>query len=175
MFFTQLLKTNFFFIKGVYSALLLTTILSISTFVVFSSKLAPKLVHSAAFQDVRFNKRLTWHDTRNETSNSKGKCALACNKNDDCRSFNFCGNNSCELNDEDVYSTSKGAEILEEDKNCIYFGMRRESVPLCQHNGTFANITNDEMSSGVCKINKKRVDRKLGKLMEVEEINTDTE
>ena len=175
MFFTQLLKTNFFFIKGVYSALLLTTILSISTLVVFSSKIAPKLVHSAAFQDVRSNKRLTWHDNRNETLNSKGKCALACNKNDDCRSFNFWGNNSCELNNEDVYSTGKGEKILEDDKDCIYFGMRRESAPLCQHKWTFANITNDEMSSGACKINKKRVVRKLGQLMEVEEINTDTE
>ena len=52
----------------------------------------PKLVHSTSFQDVRENKRLNGSVINSSTVTSQTKCGLGCNRNEDCRLFNFCYN-----------------------------------------------------------------------------------
>ena len=118
---------------------------------------------STAFEDPINEKRLDVGKaigTRQESSRTK--CALACSKNDDCLSFGFCGENSCELYNEDIFSTEYGENILEEDLSCKYFGMKTESKPICQQDGVFADIQSDDGNSEFCPISGKRVDTVWG-------------
>ena len=128
---------------------------------VVGERTKPKSVHSSAFEDVRIGKRVSGSGTLLEGSERKTKCSAACSKKEDCLSFTFCGNRTCYLNNQDVFSTGSGAGILEDDEMCIYFGMKRESVPICHDNGVFADIRSDH-SSGACKITQKRVDHEWG-------------
>ena len=122
----------------------------------------PTLVHSSGCEDVKSRKRLNGTMISELIQPSKGKCALACNKNEACRSFNFCGQQKCELNREDIYSTESGEGNLEDDQDCNYFGMKRISVPLCQEAGKYAYIQNDGDNEENCWINSKRVDTVFG-------------
>ena len=118
---------------------------------------------STAFEDPINGKRLDAGkviETRQEASSTK--CALACSKNDDCLSFGFCGETSCELYNEDIFSTEHGENILEEDANCKYSGMKKESKPICQQDGVFADIQGDDGKSEFCLISGKRVDTVWG-------------
>ena len=118
---------------------------------------------STAFEDPINEKRLDAGKvigTRQESSRTK--CALACSKNDDCLSFAFCGENSCEFYNEDIFSTEYGENILEEDLSCKYFGMKKKSKPICQQDGLFADIQNDDGNSEFCPINGKLVDTEWG-------------
>ena len=122
----------------------------------------PTLVHSSGYEDVKSRKRLNGTMISELIQPSKGKCALACNKNEACRSFNFCGQQKCELNREDIYSTENGEDSLKDDQDCNYFGMKRTSVPLCQEAGKYADIQNDGDHEENCWINSKRVDTVFG-------------
>ena len=118
---------------------------------------------STAFEDPINEKRLDAGKvigTRQESSRTK--CALACSKNDDCLSFAFCGENSCELYNEDIFSTEYGENIIEEDLSCKYFGMKKKSKPICQQDGLFADIQSDDGNSEFCPISGKRVDTEWG-------------
>ena len=88
---------------------------------------------------------------------SEPKCALECNRHDQCRSFNFCGATTCEMNREDVFSTERGEAILQDDENCCYFGMKRTSKPICHEQGTKVDIQTDEALSE-CQVSLKRID-----------------
>ena len=63
-----------------------------------------------------------------------------------------------------------GENNLIENPNCKYFGQDRFEKPTCREKGISQNIQDDE-NPGVCKINKKRVDREWGP-WEVVTINT---
>ena len=122
----------------------------------------PNTFRSTAFEDPINGKRLDAGkviETRQEASRTK--CALACSKNDDCLSFGFCGETSCELYNEDIFSTELGENILEEDANCKYFGMKKESKPVCQQDGVFADIQKNDNDER-CQIAGKRVDEGWG-------------
>ena len=123
----------------------------------------PNTFRSTAFEDPINGKRLDAGkviETRQEASSTK--CTLACSKNDDCLSFGFCGENACELYNEDIFSTKYGENIIEEDLSCKYFGMKKDSKPICQQDGVFAHIQSDDGNSEFCLISGKRVDTVWG-------------
>ena len=72
----------------------------------------PQKVESIAFEEVIAGKKIVDHLLETLTVASVSKCGLACNENKFCRSFNFCGEKSCELNSEDIYSTGQGTGLL---------------------------------------------------------------
>ena len=126
-----------------------------------TSSRAPNLVLSTDYEDIREGQRLVNSLIADLTVLSVTKCALNCNKNSLCRSFNFCSSGRCELSGEDVYSTEDGENVLEHSTTCQYFGMKKTAVPGCQEQGTMKNIQNDS-DSGYCQINLKRVDAVFG-------------
>ena len=90
---------------------------------------------------------------------------LGCNRNEECRSFNFCYNGVCELNREDVFSTQEGDIILKDDVNCIYYGLKKDSSPICSNEEGFVSIRQNVRRAnliGGCRISNKRVDREWG-------------
>ena len=118
---------------------------------------AKNVFHSSAYEDIYKGKRLNKTPIDTLDLNSASKCGFACNKNSQCRSFVFCGERSCELNTEDVHSTTEGDLILQNDNNCVYFGMKQVSTPLCHEDGQYVNIQSD-IHEGECDIHEKRVD-----------------
>ena len=84
-------------------------------------------------------------------------CGNCCSNNMYCRSFNFCGKSSCELNKASIYSILNGTSFLVPEQGCKYFGMKREDSPTCMEGDRRESILND-WPSGLCRINKKRVD-----------------
>ena len=123
----------------------------------------PRISRSTAFEDPINEKRLDAGKViETQQESSRTKCALACSKNDDCLSFGFCGKTYCKLYSEDIFSTEYGENILEEDANCKYYGMKRESEPICQQDGVFADIQSDDGNSTGCLIGGKRVDTMWG-------------
>ena len=124
------------------------------------------LVHSTAFEEIRNEKRLIGGRTTTMPANTtQSKCAIACNNRADCRSFNYCENQKCELNQEDVYSTLDGEEILQEDASCKYFGMKKNFVPKCFRNGSSVDIQREVSRPGRgCQRSQKRVDREWSPL-----------
>ena len=89
------------------------------------------------------------------------KCALECNKQDECRSFTFCGPDLCNLFKDDVHSTIQGSLILHDNLTCTYYGMEKSVKPTCMLQDLFIDIQN-ENASGHCSISKKRVDAQWG-------------
>ena len=63
---------------------------------------------------------------------SEQVCSMACNKHRQCLSFNFCGYNKCEINSDDVYSTTAGVAKLVDSWGCTYFGMTKKDEPDCR-------------------------------------------
>ena len=84
-------------------------------------------------------------------------CGHSCSSNMHCRSFNFCGRSSCELNKASIYSIINGTSFLVPEQGCKYFGMKRDDSPTCKEGDRLVSILNDS-PSGACRINKKRVD-----------------
>ena len=122
------------------------------------AKSVPKTVNATAFDLTVKGKKLAGSLLKTEVSTSLGKCALACNKNNLCRSFSFCGSATCHLNREDTFSTNKTESCLIIGENCKYFGMTKISTPVCEEDGVYSDIK-DDLSSGCCQINGKRVDK----------------
>ena len=117
--------------------------------------LATSMVH---FSDVRTRKKLSGAILAKETGFSVIQCALKCNHNVKCLSFNFRGRSVCELSEADVFSIGvKNQHLLEDEIGVAYFGMERDSIPACRERGFQQNIRDD--SVGICRINGKRVDR----------------
>ena len=102
---------------------------------------------------------------------SKKFCALLCSKNSACLSFNFCGRTTCELNLADIFSI--GA-ILETSSDCVYQGMKREEMPICQVGSYFIDIRDDN-HPGTCEVNQKRQDAQWNEWVEIMEVNNDFE
>ena len=118
----------------------------------------PQTAKSMAFEDIVEGKKLVDSLIENFVLASETKCGLACNRNYSCRSFNFCIPDRCELNVDDIYSTTDGSSSLVADATCKYFGMKRQAKPVCQKHGQFAEIQNNEQNEG-CQTDGKRVDR----------------
>ena len=138
------------------------------------AKFSPETVHSTAFEETIEGKKLLGINLGTHLSTTNAKCALICNKNELCRSFNFCGTEICELNKEDVYSTQSGETILQNASECSYFGMRRSSKPLCKEKGNFIDIKEDERLGG-CRIHGKRVDREWSQWADIVILENQTE
>ena len=117
----------------------------------------PQMVHSTSFDETKESKKLAGYVFATISSTPKTKCALACSKSVICFSFNFCSDQTCELNSEDIYSTQEGDELLLDDANCMYFGMSRRSAPVCFENGQVVTSTNGRNLE--CNIVAKQVDR----------------
>ena len=108
------------------------------------SKVKPKIVRSSAYEDVRDGKKATGDGSSSEMKTNEARCALKCTKDKNCLSFNLCGAESCYANSNDIFSINQVADILEKDANCKYFGVKKkESVPVCQDEGKFADIQDD--------------------------------
>ena len=113
------------------------------------------------YDDIRHEKNFAGSGIRTHAAVSKNDCALACNRHGKCLSYNFCGRNFCFLNFDDIYSIKLGEELLNNQSDCRYFGMRRTVTPYCGERGFPVNITNDN-HNGHCSISRKRVDRQWG-------------
>ena len=146
----------------------------ISFFLVNGAIVGPVTVHSTSFDKTKESKKLAGYVFATISSTPKTKCALACSKSVICFSFNFCSNQTCELNSEDIYSTQEGDELLLDDANCMYFGMSRGSAPVCSEKGQVVTSTN----GGNLEYNivAKQVDREWSSWEEqVTEIDSTTE
>ena len=139
---------------------------------IFSLK--PRKVQSTAFEEIAAGKKLVsdWLETFLVVSESK--CALACSMNIFCRSFNFCGPETCELNSQDLYSTNQTNTLFSDVPNCKYYGMKKEALPICKENDRFSDIQ-EERSNGVCNIKNKRVDVDWSSWTSRTETDTSTE
>ena len=122
------------------------------------SQIDAQVVASMPFEDCRQDMKLSGEALKIQSVTSPTKCGLLCNHNENCRSFNLCRNNFCQLNREDVHSTGRGETILELDGDCNYFGMKKPAVPVCTNNGMFADIKNESEGQMCNTIVKKRVD-----------------
>ena len=110
------------------------------------------------FSDVRPRKTLSGSVFKTKCGLSVVQCALECNHNFQCLSFNFRGRSVCELSEADVFSIGvKNQHLLIDEIGVVYYGMERDSVPACKETGYQRNIGED--SAGICRINGKRVDR----------------
>ena len=139
---------------------------------VSESKFYPKVVKSSTYDEIRTSKRSSAEFVLNtQNRKSPSKCALDCNKNASCLSFNFCDVNLCELSYEDIHSTERGEQILNPNDSCIYFGMKKDAIPLCQQMGTFVDIKTDTEK---CRNSYKRVNTEWG-AWEIVNIIIDTE
>ena len=116
-----------------------------------------KAIRSSGFEEERLEKRLDGTILQ-QTRTSQTTCAMLCGRQELCRSFNFCGDRTCQLMIDDVYSTEQGENMLKTDVNCKYTGMKKEGYPVCREKTKIVAITNDDQP-GACKINRKRVDR----------------
>ena len=73
---------------------------------------------SVKYDDIRLGKKLVGSLIQTHAFQSHRGCALACNQNNRCLSYNFCGRQICQLNSEDVFSTKCGEQILQDDQRC---------------------------------------------------------
>ena len=131
-----------------------------------------KKVRSSAYEDIRVGKHVTGNVNSLDSVTTRPKCGVACNRDEDCLSFTFCGNGTCYL--KDVFSTGSRDGILEDDESCSYFGMKKQAVPLCQSEEEMADIRN-ESTSGVCRISRKRIDQEWTQWQIIDVIDTGTE
>ena len=139
-----------------------------------ASKTVPRAQSSASYGDGRAGKRLLGQIIGGQRDIPRSFCHLSCNRNQLCRSFNLCGRGICQLNRDDVFSSQMGENNLIGDPNCRYFGQDRLEEPTCKENGTLKSIQNDE-NPGVCKINKKRIDREWGPWEDIITVNNANE
>ena len=131
-----------------------------------------RATRSVPLMDVRKGKRLV--DASIKTyMRPLESCALTCNKHPSCLSFNFCGRSTCELNNEDVFSTINSDQNLKADASCRYVGMAKLDRPMCKELGEYKNIQNDA-DRGTCVIKEKRVDAEWGE-WELEDPTTDSD
>ena len=133
-----------------------------------------KTINSMAFEETINGKRLLTINTTSITAKSASKCGLFCNKKWNCRSFNFCDTQRCELNFHDIYSTTHGNALLSNDPSCVYFGMKKTSVPFCKQGELYVNVQN-ETDYWSCQIDKKRIDAEWGPWVFEAEIDTAAE
>ena len=119
----------------------------------------PKTFRSTVFDEYREAKMFTGITLTSSVLPSRTKCGIACNKHNECMSFNFCHDGTCELKSQDIYSFQGAENSLQNDNNCKYFGMSKLSSPKCAKNGHYDDIQ-DDANSGDC--NMKRVDREWG-------------
>ena len=125
-------------------------------------KLEPSAVRNLVFEYVRLNQKADAQSLIDKISvPSQTLCAIACNRNKNCLSFNFCHRKTCELNGVDVFSTIEGEKLLVNATGCKYIGIRKTERPLCEEKGIQKSIQ-DDVTPGICQINKKRVDRQWG-------------
>ena len=89
----------------------------------------PKSRRLIEFEDVRSNAYLTGSLIKGYYGVTKRQCSLLCARVRLCRSFNFCGRQICELNQDDVFSIGiKNQNLLVERrvfsslKTCENFG-----------------------------------------------------
>ena len=120
-------------------------------------------VRSLVFETVRLDQKLMGAQSSIEILRvpSQTVCAMACNQNPICLSFNFCNRQTCELNGVDIFSTVEGETLLVNVTGCKYVGFKKTERPLCDEMRIQKNIQDDTIP-GICKINKKRVDRQWG-------------
>ena len=135
-----------------------------------SAHIFPKCERLVSYDQVMNHKLFPGSMIGNYEMKTSSGCAMICGRIPECLSFNFCGRVSCLLSSEDLFSLGKNESFLEDNAECKYWGMKRESFPVCKENGDLKNITNDE-DPGICEINGKRVDSP----MVLDQIHTDFE
>ena len=88
---------------------------------------------SFSFEDVKTSQRLTGDNILQVSRVHSFKlCGLKCGKTPECRSFNYCQSQRCELNVDDIFSLGNNNSYLHYDKNCHYYGMQRNYTPMCE-------------------------------------------
>ena len=73
----------------------------------------------------------------------------------------LCGDQICELSEADIYSIVEGEDLLEDDRSCNYFAMKRDCAPVCMEDNTNVNIKHGG-NLNLCQINEKRIDSEWG-------------
>ena len=116
---------------------------------------------SGVFENTVKGKRVNGFRIKTRRIRSRSSCASICNRTPNCLSINFCGRETCELSEEDIFSTADGDAILANDERCTYVGMHRHDIPLCREEESFVDIK-DDTRTGKCNIKGKRVDLQWG-------------
>ena len=167
------LRSNFLlaFKCGLRNFMSFTSVVAVAAIIMGVS---PEAFQSMAFEDIIAGKRLTEDILGEFNVQSRFSCALLCNKDDLCRSFNLCASKHCELNKHSFFSIGPGQLEFIDDPECVYYGMRKTSKPVCNDGEQYVDIQN-ETSSELCTIYGKRVDREWGSWTEVTEIDNATE
>ena len=136
------------------------TILEISGFQI---QMDASAVRSVVFEHSISDQKITgssYFIAKIRVSSQTG-CAIACNKNPVCLSFNFCNRQTCELNKVDIFSTPEGDKLLGEAIGCKYVGLKKQDRPMCKEYRQLKDIRDDSFPA-ICEINRKRVDRQWG-------------
>ena len=122
--------------------------------------LTPFVITYVGYEDTFTTQCLLDHAPVRKKVRNQAHCALLCNRNQACRSFNYYLSRLCQLNSADVFAVTNML-TFETDCECSYVGMKANEEPKCFEKGVQANISND-VNTGRCQINKKRVDGEWG-------------
>ena len=123
--------------------------------------LTPFVITYVGYEDIFTSQCLIDNVSSRKKVHNQAHCALLCNRNQACRSFNYYLGRLCQLNSADVFSVTNMQTSFETDRLCSYVGMKANEEPECFEKGVQANIS-DDVNTGRCQINKKRVDGEWG-------------
>ena len=119
--------------------------------------LTPLVITYVGYEDTFTTQCLIDNVLLRKKVRTKAHCALLCNRNQACRSFNYYLSRLCQLNSADVFAVTNVQTSFERDRLCTYAGMKANEEPKCFEKGVQANIF-DDVNTGRCRINKKRID-----------------
>ena len=69
---------------------------------------------------------ITDHNLTEFVAKSRTDCAIACNFNELCNSYNFCHGKICRLHWKTIESSCSG--VRSEDGNCVYLGVHKQNL-----------------------------------------------
>ena len=133
----------------------------LSQFSVVCWEMDTKAIQSTAYEDFKPGQMLRAQIIEPLKFSSLTGCAMACNRNQQCLSFNFCGRFHCELIAQDAYSTPESETNFATSTSCSYWGISKLEMPVCKEKRRKVDIQND-LELSVCKINQKRIDAQWG-------------
>ena len=91
------------------------------------------------FEDIRYEIKLENHSIVVHKSASRSGCAASCTVKTQCKSFNFCNKNICELNSADIFDVQRKYKAIS-ISDCVYGGKKELSRPKCEEKGDEKDI-----------------------------------
>ena len=111
-----------------------------------------------SWTDVRKGKRLSGCAIFKSRGLSLSQCISKCGQEKTCHSFNYCSTMFCEQFSDDVFSSNKSQFLLLEHPDCLYHGMKNNSLLKCNLLTSRKSMLNDEF----CQMPEKKLDIEWG-------------